>query len=99
MGNMHGTVYRNGTEIEVGYGVTATCEQPNCQEQIDRGMAYLCGETHGSNENGCGGYFCGSHLYMSPEGQIGYRCILCRDNGSDPTEDSNDAMVVTYTTT
>lgn len=98
MGNMHGTVYRNGQEIQVGYGVAAICEHPTCTEQIDRGLAYLCGETHGDNENGCGGYFCGNHLYMAPEGQMGNRCILCRDRGADPTSESPDAMVATFTT-
>lgn len=96
MGNMHGTVHRNGKEIRVGYGVPTTCEHPACRAQIDRGMAHLCGENHGDNEHGCGGYFCGNHLYGAPEGQIGDRCILCRDNGSDPTESLPDAMVVSF---
>ncbi|MFD7867981.1 hypothetical protein [Streptomyces sp. NPDC059783] len=98
MGNMHGTVYRNGKKTQVGYGVSATCEHPTCIEQIDRGLAHLCGETHGDTENGCGGYYCDIHLYMAPEGQTGYRCILCRDRGTDPTLDSPDAMVATFTT-
>ncbi|KEF04633.1 MULTISPECIES: hypothetical protein [Streptomyces] len=72
------------------------CEEPGCEKQIDRGLAYLCGETPGDDEYGCGGYFCGEHLYMAPEGQHGERCIRCRDNGADPLENSPDAMVATF---
>ncbi|MBZ6211601.1 hypothetical protein KVH31_34465 [Streptomyces olivaceus] len=96
MGNMHGTVYRNGRQIDVGYGVPTTCEQPGCTEQIDRGLAYLCGSVHGGDEYSCGGYFCGQHLYTAPEGHHGNRCVLCVDRGADPTEYSPDAMVATF---
>ena len=96
MGNMHGTVYRNGKQIDVGYGVPATCERPGCKEEIDRGLAYLCGDQHGGDEYSCGGYFCGQHLYTAPAGHHGNRCALCRDRGADPTEDIEDAMVVTF---
>ncbi|MGV9278022.1 hypothetical protein [Streptomyces griseosporeus] len=96
MGNMHGTVYRNGQQIDVGYGVPTTCEQPGCEEEIDRGLAYLCGDVHGGDENSCGGYFCGQHLYMPPEGHHGNRCILCRDRGTDAEVESPDATVVTF---
>jgi hypothetical protein len=65
MGYAHYTVTRNGEEIEAGYAVDTVCEQDGCEEQIDRGLAYLCGETPGGDEDGCGGYFCGQHLYMA----------------------------------
>lgn len=48
---------------EAGYGVKDTCNTDRCTEEIDRGLAYLCGETPGGDEHGCGGYFCGGHLY------------------------------------
>ena len=46
---------------EVGYSVSATCEEEGCEAQIDRGLSYACGTMHGNN---CGGYFCPDHLFM-----------------------------------
>lgn len=97
MGNMHYKITRSdGVPIEAGYGVETVCEENDCDEQIDRGLAYLCGETPGGDEYGCGGYFCGSHLYAAPEGQHGERCNRCRDNGTEPEDSSADAMTVTF---
>ncbi|MEU0786307.1 hypothetical protein ABZ341_32600 [Streptomyces sp. NPDC006173] len=67
MGYAHYTITRNGEQIEAGYGVGTVCESDTCEEQIDRGLAHLCGATPGGDEYGCGGYFCGQHLYMAPE--------------------------------
>lgn len=68
MGNAYYTVTRNdGQQIEAGYGVEAVCEQDGCTEQIDRGLAYLCGSTPGAPEDGCGKYFCSHHLYLDWE--------------------------------
>lgn len=63
---------------EAGYGVNAVCDDPTCTIPIDRGMAYLCGNTPGGDEYGCGGYFCGRHLYGGPEGSAGGQCRSCR---------------------
>lgn len=65
---------------EAGYNVSATCDEPDCTAEIDRGLAYLCGETPGGDEYGCGGYFCGAHLFYNlrlPEGtpQLCSGCI------------------------
>ncbi|MFI5938059.1 hypothetical protein [Actinoplanes sp. NPDC051494] len=49
---------------EAGYGVTAVCDEKDCTVEIDRGLAYLCGETPGGDEWGCGDYFCGQHLTL-----------------------------------
>lgn len=49
----------NENQRDVGYGVPATCEHPDCNEQIDRGMGYACGG--GFPGDGCGRYFCGAH--------------------------------------
>lgn len=38
---------------DVGYGVPAECDHPECKTRIDRGMAYQC-ET-------CNLFFCGMH--------------------------------------
>ncbi|MEV7417497.1 hypothetical protein [Streptomyces sp. NPDC089919] len=77
MGYAHYAVHRNGEQIEAGYAVQAVCEEPACDEQIDRGLAHLCGETPGGDEYGCGGYFCGRHLFISPGPHPGDLCARC----------------------
>ncbi len=57
---------------EVGYGVGAVCEEPECGIEIDRGLAYVCGIMHGDN---CGGYYCYRHLSMN--GKLGQACARC----------------------
>jgi hypothetical protein len=47
----------------IGYGVPATCDEPGCTTEIDRGLSYVCGSMHGGGEYGCGRYFCGKHLH------------------------------------
>lgn len=79
MGYMHYEITRNGEKIEAGYGVETVCERDGCEEQIDRGLAHLCGEVPGGDEYGCGGYFCGEHLYMTLDGVLGDRCKSCCD--------------------
>ena len=64
MGYAYYEITRNGEKIEAGYSVETVCEEPGCAEKIDRGFAHLCGATPGGDEYGCGGYFCGKHLYL-----------------------------------
>ena len=64
---------------EAGYGVETVCDKAGCGEKIDRGLAYLCGDRPGGDEYGCGGYFCGRHLYTGPDGSRGGHCERCRD--------------------
>lgn len=74
MGYASYTVTRRGEEIEAGYAIEDTCNEKGCAATIDRGLDYLCGELPGGGENGCGGYFCGEHLFRSdPDG----RCARC----------------------
>jgi len=50
-----------------GYGVPALCDLPGCDEKIDRGLSYSCGN---GPDNTCGKYFCSKHLHYwdeSPE--------------------------------
>lgn len=53
-----------------GYSVEDVCHEPECDEAIDRGLAYLCGNVPGYewDEFGCGRWYCGDHLFMPPEG-------------------------------
>jgi hypothetical protein len=49
---------------DIGYGVPCPCDHPNCQEQIDRGLSYVCGGAPYGGERGCGLYFCEGHRIM-----------------------------------
>lgn len=47
---------------DVGYGVPSVCDHPDCDEKIDRGLSYVCGDQPYGGSNGCGLYFCSKHL-------------------------------------
>lgn len=38
------------------------CDFPKCNAVIDRGLAFVCGDSPGETEFGCGRYFCGDHM-------------------------------------
>ena len=46
---------------DIGYGVPAMCDFPECSAEIDRGLAYVCGGQPYGGEEGCGLFFCPSH--------------------------------------
>jgi hypothetical protein len=46
----------------IGYGVPAWCDHPKCWEEIDRGLAYVCGGEPYGGEKGCGLFFCPAHM-------------------------------------
>lgn len=41
---------------DVGYGVPTTCDHHDCNEEIDRGLSYVCGGDIYGGERGCGLY-------------------------------------------
>lgn len=54
----------------IGYAFEAECDHPECDAEIDRGLAYCCGGMHGNEPmynadgefiNACGRYFCEKH--------------------------------------
>lgn len=77
--------YDSDWHRDIGYGVPATCDQPGCGAQIDRGLAYVCGGEPRGGETGCGLYFCGAHLryYWTDEDEerdddsVTQRCERC----------------------
>lgn len=73
-----------------GYGVPATCDKPACGKNIDRGLAYLCGEDLGS-EKGCGLYFCSDHLWIGSTDDDPQMCDRCCD-GEPPYEPTPDTQ-------
>jgi hypothetical protein len=95
MGYASYTVHRNGQEIEAGYAVEDVCNKEGCTAKIDRGLGYLCGETPGGDEHGCGGYFCGEHLLMSSVDDEPQRCERCYASGEKRRrEEFCDQLVV-----
>jgi len=63
---------------DIGYGVPATCDHPNCDEEIDRSLSHVCGGEPYGGDKGCGLYFCDKHLYIglgyNPDPQMCERC-------------------------
>jgi hypothetical protein len=70
----YGVYFREGRWA--GYGVPAVCDKPDCTTEIDRGLAYICGEEPGS-EKGCGLFFCSNHLYFGLADNDPQMCERC----------------------
>lgn len=64
--------YDNNWKRDIGYGVPAVCDHPKCNEEINRGLGYVCGGEPYGGEKGCGLFFCGKHLNW-----IGQKCPRC----------------------
>lgn len=57
------SVGENAQGRDVGYGVPSICDHPDCSQEINRGLAFVCGDMHDGGEHGCGLYFCHRHIY------------------------------------
>ena len=66
--------YDSNWHRDIGYGVPAYCNSPDCNEKIDRGLAHVCGNEPYGGENGCGLYFCSKHQYDHLQ-----RCSRCHN--------------------
>ena len=64
--------YDSNWKRDIGYGVPAMCDHPDCNETIDRGLSYVCGGEPYGGERGCGLFFCSDHLIA-----FGHRCERC----------------------
>lgn len=66
---------------DIGYGVPAYCDHPECNEKIDRGLSYVCGGEPYGGEFGCGLFFCSEHQLMSEneEQRCGFVCERCSE--------------------
>lgn len=56
---------------DIGYGVPAICDHPGCNQEINRGLGYVCGGEPYGGDDGCGLYFCDKHMSF---GQLCDRC-------------------------
>lgn len=74
---------------DIGYGVPATCDYPDCGEGIDRGLSYVCGGEPRGGVFGCGLYFCEYHLWVGGEHDHPQMCEACVDETPrfEPTPD------------
>lgn len=52
---------------DIGYGVPAFCDHPDCNKGIDRGLSYVCGTDPFGGEHGCGLHFCADHKSMAED--------------------------------
>lgn len=66
-------VDKNGREV--GYGVEATCDHPDCKEEIDRGLSYRCGGVENLHDDyGCANFFCDAHMRFGNKDQLCFAC-------------------------
>lgn len=65
--------YDSDWKRDIGYGVPATCDHPDCNEKIDRGLDYVCGGEPYGGDRGCGLHFCLTHMSGDPQ-----RCDRCK---------------------
>lgn len=72
---------------DIGYGVPAICDHPDCSTAIDRGLSYVCGKEPYGGERGCGLYFCGSH-FTDDHRQLCARCYPRRRKPFTPKPDT-----------
>jgi hypothetical protein len=61
---------------DVGYGVPCLCDHPHCIEEIDRGLAYICGNDIYGGKYGCGLFFCDKH-HSHYRGKSAMLCERC----------------------
>src|SRR5687767_3270880 len=47
---------------DIGYGVPAYCDYPSCNNEIHRGLGYVCGSEPYGGDRGCGLFFCSEHI-------------------------------------
>lgn len=55
--------YDDNWKRDIGYGVPAICDHPDCDETIDRGLSYVCGSEPYGGDHGCGLFFCSNHRH------------------------------------
>lgn len=53
--------YDSNWKRDIGYGVPSVCDHPDCNEEIDRGLGYVCGGGLYGTPDGCGLFFCEDH--------------------------------------
>jgi hypothetical protein len=77
--------YDSTWKRDIGYGVPAICDQPGCNEKIDRGLAFVCGGEPYGGDHGCGLFFCSKHrrVHTFRDRCVKEVCARC-DRGKQP---------------
>jgi len=85
--------YDSNWERDIGYGVPAICDHPDCNAEIDRGLGYVCGDDVYGGDRGCGLFFCQKHSLspMSPK-LPGRLCERCYPRQRKPFEAKPDTV-------
>lgn len=81
--------YDSKWKRDIGYGVPAVCDHPDCNEEIDRGLGFVCGGEPYGGDRGCGLYFCGKHLHYA-ERISGAMCSQCHPRVKSPFQPKPD---------
>lgn len=84
--------YDSKWKRDIGYGVPAICDRPECGAAIDRGLAYACGGQPYGGEEGCGLFFCGEHMFISRDRP--QQCERCAEDEQpfEPMPDTSEWM-------
>jgi hypothetical protein len=69
--------YNSEWKRDIGYGVPAWCDHPQCTTEIDRGLSYVCGGEPPCSDGTCQLFFCESHQRYQPrkERHVCARCV------------------------
>lgn len=86
-----GLGYDSNWKRDIGYGVPAVCDQPECSAKIHRGLSYVCGGEPYGGDHGCGLYFCAHHLYLKPRRGERQQCERCSNGNDEPFTAKPDA--------
>lgn len=64
---------------DVGYAIDAKCDEPGCEEKINRGLSFVCGGEPNGGAFACGYHFCEKHRHyvdvIDSSESTGYRSI------------------------
>jgi hypothetical protein len=83
--------YDSDWDRDIGYGVIAYCDHPDCDKVIDRGLSHVCGGDPYGQPRGCGLYFCSKHLPLHTRlPQLCERCSPPRRKPFKPKPDHPD---------
>ena len=85
--------YDSNWNRDIGYGVPAYCDHPECDKEINRGLSFVCGGEPYGGEHGCGLFFCNEHLaYNYDPSRLfnePFRCERCLME-EDPFDQKSD---------
>lgn len=80
--------YDSSWKRDIGYGVPSICDHPDCNEEINRGLSYVCGGSPYGGDRGCGLFFCEKHRAMRV--RLPSLCERCAPRKKEPFEPKPD---------